>query len=95
MSIQVQELNRLQEQLDSRFFAVYYLRLAGVRFDGHCGRSFLGRHFNLVPDLTLVGENSFWGTNAHAGQFDYDHVLAPIAGVGTGSQKDDTTLLYG
>ena len=68
-------LDLLQSGSDNRFFGPYYLALAGLRFDGYLGRSFLGKHLHLVPDLGLVGENNFWAAGAVSGQVDYDHCV--------------------
>ena len=75
----VRLFDQVQAFLTCRFLAPYYLQLAGVRFDGGCGRSLLGAQFHLIPDLTLVGANSFWCTGASSRQLTYGHFLRKTA----------------
>lgn len=54
--------------------------LAGTNIDGQWGRQVLGLQLRFIPDLCLVGENTFWGSfSLHLG-IDYEHFEDPTTG---------------
>ena len=73
---QVGVFNRLQYLLDPTIVSMGFAHwLAGTRIDGNWGRQMLGFQIRFVPDLSLVGENIFWGSgNVHL-SLDYDHFV--------------------
>ncbi|CAD7948930.1 unnamed protein product [Amoebophrya sp. A120] len=67
-------LNRIQKFCGSKALKPYFLELAGVIFDGGCGCNELANMHDVMPDVTLVGANSFWAGGGFSHQMDYEQV---------------------
>ena len=44
----------------------YWVQLAGVTMEGGAGNNELAHHFGLLPDVTCIAPNSFWGQGAYS-----------------------------